>query len=395
VTILVESADTMFSPQSHIVAILFCFGVMVCWGSWPNLRNLSKTEAPIFVILYVCTQWAVILIASMTLGNVSTTSSDGFDNEMFLNEIHNGSFDNILLVMVCGFLNANGDFLCATALTKLPPSIANPIYGGWVLIQGTLLCFLVEKYEGNLYFLFSGVLLAFLGIISLTVSDYYAADPSTIMHSRTSSVDAGNDDNKEALYKPILDDKSISTKPDEIVSAKVVQKWIFVCVLAGAVCGAWAPLSILATTGTGSIQNQYVVMFLFQTGQVIAIPFMLLFYFQFLVPQHDPRSKIPHSKSIRDVWGNLCRTSAQDLRYGCLTGFAVGLGFFFYFSAVDVIPSTISFAISNCAPLVTIFNDVVLCHHLKNATERQTYFMFMATIFFVIAITLMVLADSL
>lgn len=392
---LFGGADAMFSPQNHIVAILFCFGVMICWGSWPNLRNLSKTEAPIFVILYVCTQWAVILIASMTLGNVSTTSTDGFDNVMFLTEIHYGSFDNILLVMLCGFLNANGDFLCATALTKLPPSVANPIYGGWVLIQGTLLCFLVEKYQGNLYFLFSGVSLAFLGIISLTVSDYYAADPSTTIHSRTSFVDDVYDDNKEALFKPILDDKSNSTKLGEVVSTKVVQQWIFVCVLAGVVCGSWAPLSILATTGTGSIQNPYVVMFLFQTGQVIAIPFMLLYYFQFLVPQHDPRSKILHSKSIRDVYSNLWHISSQDIRYGCLTGVSVGLGFFFYFSAVDVIPSTISFAISNCAPLVTIFNDVVLSHHLKNATARQAYFMLMATIFFVIAITLMVLADSL
>lgn len=372
---------------------------MGCWGSWPNLRNLSKTEAPIFVILYVCSQWVVMLLLSMTLGNIASSSNNVFDNETFVHELWNrtGSCDKIVLVLISGFLNANGDFLCATALVKLPSSVANPIYGGWVLIQGTLLNFFVESYDGDLYLLFGGVFIAFLGILSMTASDYYAADPSTRLHSRVVSADT-YDDSKDALFQALTSESDpivshFST--DNQTSAKVVQKWIFVCILAGAVCGAWAPLSVIATDGPGSIQCQYIMMFFFQTGQVAAIPFMIFYYFKCLAPPYDPYSKKIQSKGMGDVWGNLLRTPRKDKLYGCLTGVAVGSGFFFYFSAVDVIPSTISFAISNCAALVTIFNDVVFCHHLRHATSFQTCYMAAATVLFIIAIVLMVLAESL
>lgn len=385
-----------------MVAILFCFGVMACWGSWPNLRNLSKTEAPVFAILYVGSQWLTTLLAVMTLGNIASDSSSVFDNETFLHELRNrtGSYEKILLVLVSGFLNANGDFLCATALIKLPSSVANPIYGGWVLIQGTLLSFFVEAYGGNLYMLFSGVTFAFFGILAMTASDFYAADPQARLHSRVISVDSKDNNRNGGLYEalaaekvPILGDEISGDKVGEPL--KVVQKWIFVCILAGVVCGAWAPLSVIATTGPGSIDCQYIMMFFFQTGQVSAIPFMIYYYFQFFAPPYDPYSPKIQSRGMGDVLKNLKITAGTDILFGCLTGVAVGTGFFFFFSAVDVIPSTISFAISNCAPLITIFNDVVFCGHLRHATKYQTWYMCLATVLFVVAIVLMVLAESL
>jgi glucose uptake protein GlcU len=392
----------VFSPQSHAVATMFLFGVMGCWGSWPNLRKLSKTEAPVFVILYVCSQWLTMFLFAMSLGNIAQESGNIFDNESFLHELRNrtGSFDKILLVLVSGFLNANGDFLCATALVKLPSSVANPIYGGWVLIQGTLLNFFVEKYDGNMYLLFLGVFTAFCGIVCMTASDYYAADLSTRMHSKIVSVDsAACEELGDTLYQTLTAESPLLTSEHrtELVSAKVVKKWIFVCILAGVVCGAWAPLTVIATEGPGSIQCPYVMMFFFQTGQVTAIPFMIFYYYKLLAPAHDALAhKLGRepSPSIGNLWTRLVDSPLQDKFYGCLTGIVVGTGFFFYFTAVDVIPSTISFAISNCSPLVTIFNDVVFCDHLRHATTPQKRYMLLATILFAAAISFMVLAES-
>lgn len=32
----------MFSPQNSTVAFVLVFGVLFCWGSWPNFRVLCK-----------------------------------------------------------------------------------------------------------------------------------------------------------------------------------------------------------------------------------------------------------------------------------------------------------------------------------------------------------------
>jgi drug/metabolite transporter (DMT)-like permease len=90
----------------------------------------------------------------------------------------------------------------------------------------------------------------------------------------------------------------------------------------------------------------------------------------------------------------LTHTATVDILYGCLAGVINGCGFFCYFTAVDVIPSTISFAISNCSPLVTITIDVVLLGHLKFASSKQSGFMGLAVFFFIGGIILLIVANN-
>lgn len=228
----------MFSPQNSIVAIFLLLGVMITWGIWPNFRRLCRSEAPVFAILYVGSQFTVVTLYCLTLGMIPG-DNEMLNRETFVHELVNrsGRIEYVLLVIVGGFLNANGDFLCATALSKLPSSIANPIYGGWVLIQGTLLSFLVESYSGNIYLLFTGVFTTSLAIFSMTASDYYAADLNTITSSRVQSIESSKSvDRSGLLYQEILTDQEDPSEDEEsknLVSAKVVKKWIYVCILAG------------------------------------------------------------------------------------------------------------------------------------------------------------------
>ena len=176
----------MFSPQNQIFATSLLFGVLFCWGTWPTLRVMSKTEAPVFVMCYVGCQWVTVLIMSLSFGEI-TDNTDMFDESSFIQDLiyRPGQWDHIILVLLGGFLNANGDFLCAAACSNLPSSVASPIYGGLALIQGTILNCFVETYKGNLYLLFIGVLIAFLAIISMTASDYFADSDKTRMPSRS------------------------------------------------------------------------------------------------------------------------------------------------------------------------------------------------------------------
>ena len=314
-----------------------------------------------------------------------------FDSVTFLGQlIHDpGNGTHVALVLLSGFFNANGDFLCAVACSQLPGSVANLIYGGWGLIQGTLLTFLVEKYDGNLVFLFCGIGTATLGIISMSASDYYSEGPTTRTTISKLSMDFSSMQDHD--YHAILVENREGEDQSGSDGQKVVRTYIYLCLFAGVMTGLFVPLSVLAGKGDGAVDNPYVLMFLFQVGELSAIPFMI-FYF----------SRLFASGARNDVKGSITQyldavlhLPKQDFRYGCCAGLAVGMGFFLFFSASDVLPSTISFGISNCAPLVTILIDVVVFEHLKHATVLQTRFMILSAILFVGAISQMIIAQAL
>ena len=48
-------------------------------------------------------------------------------------------------------------------------------------------------------------------------------------------------------------------------------RWVYICVLAGSLCGLWSPLSTLGMSGEGSVSNPYVVLFVFMSGQVVVL----------------------------------------------------------------------------------------------------------------------------
>ena len=173
-------------------------------------------------------------------------------------------------------------------------------------------------------------------------------------------------------------------------SLKVVRTDIYLCVFAGFMTGMFAPISVLATKGDGSVDNPYVLMFFFQIGQLLTVPVMIFYYSHLFAS--GTRNDMP--SSIWQCVEALFELPARDVRYGCCAGLAVGLGFFLFFTGSDVLPSTISVGISNCAPLVTILIDVFVLGHLDRATVWQTRFMFLSAILFLAAIVQMVFAQS-
>lgn len=377
---------------------------MICWGAWVPLRMKSKTEAPVFVTLYVCSQWFTILIYSLTLGMI-TDVGNLFDGSTFLGALFHshGSYKHIIYLLIGGFFNANGDFLCAAACAKLPASVANPIYGGLTLIQGTLLNFIVESFEGNMAELIGGVFSALFGIFALTLSDHYATSPDSRL-SRLSVCSSNNDKGDDGgglaaahLYQSLTEwhDTSATSHASTSNPLTKVNKWIYACILAGVVCGSWSPLAVLATEGKDHVENPYVLMVFFMTGQAAAVPFMIWYYSYFNMSTLASDVKRPSINGLFNCISHIMHhTSSKDSLYACLTGVVVGTGFFLYFTAADVIPSTISFAISNCAPLVTIVIDVLFLGHLKHASSKQAGFMALASILFALGIALLVMANN-
>jgi len=265
----------MFHPTSQLLCIVLLLFTLTFWGAWPSIRILCKSDAPVFAILYISGQLLAIVTLCLTLGLIQA------DNAYFDNQTVFGGFTDIgrlyriVFLVFGGFCLANADFLCACACTRLPFSVAYPLFAGWALIQATILNFLLEGGGAfNVGVLFGGIVLALGAISCMALSDYCAA-PKTVPPA---------DDIDESVYIPLeggIGGLSRSASADTLLNystntstsdssltqtslfkhsetlaptTKKLNPWIYACVLAGVLGGAWSPLSSFARTATPPIK---------------------------------------------------------------------------------------------------------------------------------------------
>ncbi|MDR2815694.1 MAG: multidrug DMT transporter permease, partial [Proteiniphilum sp.] len=64
----------MFIVHSYLLAIIFCFITMLCWGSWGNTQKLAgKTwRYELFYWDYVIGMFLFALVIAFTMGNAGS-----------------------------------------------------------------------------------------------------------------------------------------------------------------------------------------------------------------------------------------------------------------------------------------------------------------------------------
>eukprot|EP00602_Paraphysomonas_sp_CaronLab_P000332 CAMPEP_0185032028 /NCGR_PEP_ID=MMETSP1103-20130426/19848_1 /TAXON_ID=36769 /ORGANISM="Paraphysomonas bandaiensis, Strain Caron Lab Isolate" /LENGTH=327 /DNA_ID=CAMNT_0027567765 /DNA_START=162 /DNA_END=1142 /DNA_ORIENTATION=+ len=298
-----------------------------------------------------------------------------------------GAWYRVLAIVAGGVACANSDFLAACACTRLPFAVVVPVFMGWSLIQATILNFIIEGSDCNIPLLFSGVFLAFMAICAMALSDSYASTPVSEFSSRLSrtSMSAEASEVQKSLLVP---DVSASDE-EKVHSRKPVSPWMYVSVLSGIFGGIWSPLQVVGRSGHNAVGNASVCLFFFQLGEILTIPLILWYHGRVIVVLDTKMPPVSISSYMSSVW-NL---PAEDKMYGILAGGMVASGTYIFFTASEVIPSTVSFAICSCAPLVTIVIGVCIFKQLKKATFYQTFYIAVSTVLFISAIALMVLAD--
>jgi glucose uptake protein GlcU len=385
----------------------------------------------VFVIMYILAQFATGCFFAVTLG--MGTGVDGyFDSQTFFDGMsHPGAWYRIVAILIGGSACANSDFLASCAMSRLPFAVVVPVFMGWSLVQATVLNYFIESSDTDPYLLFAGIFAALLAIACMALSDIHGsadkdsatADEAQEFYrsiSRGDSVKLRID--SSGLHDPLMDlAKSInsgsvapskdyettcegndesqighskrsrsSSGSGSTLPSKSISSWIYVSMFAGFLAGIWSPLQVFGRDGSNSVDNPSIILFFFQLGEVLSIPFILYYHGRVIVVIEngggDPVSP----------WTYVSRASAlptRDKMYGCLAGCIVACGQYIFFIASEVIPSTIAFAISSCAPLVTIALGIFVFHQLHGAPFLQSFFIMSATIMFILAIVLMVLAD--
>ena len=121
----------MFLPADASLAFALVLTAMLCWGSWTYLRGFCRADAPLFAPLYFLGQWLTSYLLCVSLGEAVVTSNRNFDSSIFSNVLASpGHPGRVMAIFFGGFINANADFLCAAACTRLPFSVASPIFAG-------------------------------------------------------------------------------------------------------------------------------------------------------------------------------------------------------------------------------------------------------------------------
>ena len=155
----------MYIVNSYGLAVVLCFVIMLCWGSWGNTQKLAAKSwrYELFYWDYVIGMVVFSLILAFTLG------SFGSEGRSFCQDISQASWSSILSIVIGGVI-FNISNICLSASTSIAGmSVAFPVGCGLALVLGVINNLRVEASQGalksNLTFLAIGVALVVVAVV--------------------------------------------------------------------------------------------------------------------------------------------------------------------------------------------------------------------------------------
>jgi glucose uptake protein len=150
----------MFIVENYNLAILLCVVTMFCWGSWANTTKLT-TKTWRFELLYWDYGFGILLT---TLLLAFTLGSHGNEGRAFLDDIKQGSTNNLQSAFTGGVVFNLANILLVAAIGIAGMSVAFPVGIGIALVLGVIINY-IGNPQGNPMLIFAGVALIALAII--------------------------------------------------------------------------------------------------------------------------------------------------------------------------------------------------------------------------------------
>ena len=150
----------MFIINSYILAVVFCFITMLCWGSWGNTQKLAgKTwRYELFYWDYVIGMVLFTLLLGFTMG------STGEEGRSFVADLAQANWSSIGWVILGGVIFNASNILLSASTSLAGMSVAFPLGCGLALVLGVINNYL-EQAKGNPVLLGLGVLLIVVAIV--------------------------------------------------------------------------------------------------------------------------------------------------------------------------------------------------------------------------------------
>lgn len=169
----------MFIVNSYILAIVFCFITMLCWGSWGNTQKMAgKTwRYEFFYWDYVIGVLIMSVLFAFTLGSM------GENGRSFLPDLAQAEWRNIGSAFLGGVIFNAANILLSAAIAIAGMSVAFPVGIGLALVLGVIINYMGAQ-KGDPVMLFIGVGLITVAIIINAVAYKKAASASQKVTSK-------------------------------------------------------------------------------------------------------------------------------------------------------------------------------------------------------------------
>ena len=150
----------MFVLDSYAIAVIFCFVTMLAWGSWANTQKLTS-DFWRFELYYWDYVFGIVVF-SLLFG--LTVGSTGVLGRPFLEDLAQGSSENIGSAFLGGVLFNAANILLVASITIAGMSVAFPVGIGLALVIGVIVNYL-DAPLGNAGLLFTGVAFIVLAML--------------------------------------------------------------------------------------------------------------------------------------------------------------------------------------------------------------------------------------
>ena len=143
-----------------MLAVVFCFITMVCWGSWANSAKCTtqKWQFPLYYWDY-----SVGLILTSVLFGL-TMGSFGTQGRSFITDLAQADISSLGFAFLGGVIFNLSNLLIVAAISIAGLSVAFPIAVGLALVLGVLINYL-KVPTGNPLFLFLGVVFVIVAMV--------------------------------------------------------------------------------------------------------------------------------------------------------------------------------------------------------------------------------------
>lgn len=150
----------MFIVNSYILAVVFCFITMLCWGSWGNTQKLASKSwrYEFFYWDYVIGMVLFALVLAFTMGSI------GDQGRPFLEDLSQASSSGILSVLIGGVVFNASNILLSASVSLAGLSVAFPLGVGLALVLGVFVNYFGSP-KGDPVILFIGVALIVIAIV--------------------------------------------------------------------------------------------------------------------------------------------------------------------------------------------------------------------------------------
>ena len=335
----------MFIVHSYLLAVVFCFITMLCWGSWGNTQKLAgKTwRYELFYWDYVIGMVLFTLLLGFTMGSI------GEQGRPFVEDLMQAKGSGILSVLIGGVIFNASNILLSASVSLAGLSVAFPLGVGLALVLGVIINY-IGAPKGDPMLLFLGVALIVVAIIC-----------NGIASGRMNKGGEKNTSNRKGIILSMV--------------AGVLMSFFYRFVAAAMDLNNFAQ-------PTAGMLTPYSAIFVFSIGVLLSN-----FVFNTLVMRHP---FVGEPVSYSEYFKGSFSTHLVGMLGGCIWC----LGTAFSYIAAGKAGAAISYALGQGAPMIAAIWGVFIWKEFKGSDKKTDMLLGVMFLFFVAGLGLIILSGG-